>query len=99
MFDLLVKHGCVDLSSSIDLTRRSFTAVASGGFGDVWRTMLFDGRHVVIKTLRRQLLPQSNNKDGKVALIVSLQFSVDLQSWVDLALRARDVYVVKAPTF
>ena len=74
MLNLLVKHGCTNLSASIDLTRRSSVAIGLGGFGDVWRTELFDGTLVAIKTLRQNFIAHGNQKNTKVNNATRMQF-------------------------
>ncbi|KDN49836.1 hypothetical protein RSAG8_01902, partial [Rhizoctonia solani AG-8 WAC10335] len=49
---LLTKHGCADLSSSLDVTFSSEHPVANGGLGDVFKGQLIDGTSVAIKTIR-----------------------------------------------
>lgn len=70
MFECLVKHGCVDMSSSLDTSRRSITVIASGGFGDVWQVNTTDGSLVAVKTLRLQTFLQGNDKGAKVSTIL-----------------------------
>lgn len=69
MLSLLVKHGSINLSASIDPTRRPDMLAGSGGFGDVWRTELVDGAKVVIKTLRQQFLAHGAKKSTKVCCL------------------------------
>lgn len=102
MFNRLVKHGCTDLSASIDATRHSPAVIASGGFGDVWRALLIDGTLVAIKTLRQQYLPKGTDKGAdkgtKVTTVIQWQFILSYKIAFSLACRARDVHLVKAAT-
>ncbi|CAE6505494.1 unnamed protein product [Rhizoctonia solani] len=53
MYEYLVQHGCPDLISSIDPLGYSPSAVAEGGFGDIWAGRLSkDGAKIAIKVLR-----------------------------------------------
>ncbi|CAE6504931.1 unnamed protein product [Rhizoctonia solani] len=53
MYKYLVQHGCPDLMSSIDPRGFSSSAVAEGGFGDIWTGILrSDGTKLAIKVLR-----------------------------------------------
>lgn len=64
MFNCLLKHGCVDLSSSMDPNQYSSVAVAGGSFGDIWRGMLRDGTEVAIKCLRFHVIAQDSSTKG-----------------------------------
>lgn len=66
MFECLVRHGCTDLSLSLDSSRSAITPIASGGFGDVWRVKMVNGKLVAIKSLRLHILLQDNDKGAKV---------------------------------
>lgn len=66
MFDCLVKHGCTDLSLLIDPRSYSSSAIATGGFGDIWHATMYNGMLVGIKTLRLHLLLQGDDKAMKV---------------------------------
>ncbi|CAE6445184.1 unnamed protein product [Rhizoctonia solani] len=48
----LAKHGCADLTTSINLDACSPFPVSGGGFCDVYRGKIYDGRSVAIKSLR-----------------------------------------------
>ncbi|CUA67207.1 Serine/threonine-protein kinase SKM1 [Rhizoctonia solani] len=48
----LVKHGCKDLTDSVDLATFSEYPVSNGGFSDVYRGYLKDRTQVAIKALR-----------------------------------------------
>ncbi|KAG8716062.1 hypothetical protein FRC11_010255, partial [Ceratobasidium sp. 423] len=53
MHEYLMQHGCPDLMSSIDPHGFSSSAVAEGGFGDVWTGRSHDdGTKLAIKVLR-----------------------------------------------
>ncbi|KAJ1308943.1 hypothetical protein OPQ81_004626 [Rhizoctonia solani] len=68
VFDQLVEHGCVDMTSTIDPTRYSTVAIYGGGFGDVWKGGLMDGTEVAIKTWRFSYMSQENPKELKRAM-------------------------------
>lgn len=68
MFDLLVLHGCTDMSSSIDPNSYSSNAIAFGGFGDVWRGLLKDGTVIAVKCLRIYTIHQGDVKAMKVCI-------------------------------
>lgn len=68
MFECLVKHGCSDLTPSID-TSRSSAVITSGGFGDVRRLVMDDGTIVAIKTLRLHILMKDDDKAVKVYVV------------------------------
>ncbi|KAF8594402.1 WD40 repeat-like protein [Ceratobasidium sp. AG-I] len=65
MFDALVKHECPDLSLLVDPTRYSKSAIASGGFGDVWQAWMRDGTLVAVKCLRLHIILQGDPKAMK----------------------------------
>ncbi|CAE6475516.1 unnamed protein product [Rhizoctonia solani] len=53
MHGYLIQHGCLDLESSIDPSGFSSSAVAEGGFGDVWTGRTHNGgTKLAIKVLR-----------------------------------------------
>ncbi|CUA67419.1 Tyrosine-protein kinase JAK2 [Rhizoctonia solani] len=53
MYGYLIHHGCFDLESSIDPSGFSLSAVAEGGFGDIWTgRSQTDGTKLAIKVLR-----------------------------------------------
>ncbi|CAE6532542.1 unnamed protein product [Rhizoctonia solani] len=60
MFNLLLDHGCVDLSSQMNINQVTTLPVAGGGFGDIWRGELHDGTIVAIKAWRESLIEQCN---------------------------------------
>ncbi|KAF8597462.1 kinase-like protein [Ceratobasidium sp. AG-I] len=93
MLNLLVKHGCTNLSASIDLTQRTSVAIGSGGFGDVWRTELVGGTKVAIKTLRPQFIAHGNKKNTKVSYAAYCNtFRSDQQRWF-LQRAAQEMYM------
>lgn len=65
MFECLVNHGCPDLTSSIDAGRRSSSAIASRGFGDVRCVTLEDGTFVALKILRLRILLEDDDEAAK----------------------------------
>ncbi|KAJ1300634.1 hypothetical protein OPQ81_002286 [Rhizoctonia solani] len=48
----LSKHGCSEVTDQIDLSKSSEFPEVSGGFGDIYRGVLYDGGQVSIKCLR-----------------------------------------------
>ncbi|CAE6504918.1 unnamed protein product [Rhizoctonia solani] len=53
MYECLIQHGCPDLMSSIDPHGFSSSAVAEGGYGDIWTGRSHnDGTKLAIKVLR-----------------------------------------------
>ncbi|KAH7317482.1 kinase-like domain-containing protein [Rhizoctonia solani] len=56
IFNLLLGHGCVDLSPQININRITTFPIDGGGFGDVRRGELHDGTIVAIKTWRESLI-------------------------------------------
>ncbi|KAF8601674.1 kinase-like protein [Ceratobasidium sp. AG-I] len=65
MFRCLVDHGCADLSLDVDPDRYSESAVASGGFGDVWQAWMKDGTMVAVKCLRLHIILEGDRKGMK----------------------------------
>ncbi|KAJ1302638.1 hypothetical protein OPQ81_002955 [Rhizoctonia solani] len=56
MYECLTQHGCPDLMSMLDPIGFSSSAVAEGGFGDIWTGRLHnDGTKLAIKVLRLTL--------------------------------------------
>lgn len=70
MFECLVKHGCADLALSIDPNRYSASAMASGGFGDVWQAWMKDGTLVAVKCLRLSIILEGDKKGMKVCSFI-----------------------------
>ncbi|KAG8740916.1 hypothetical protein FRC10_003575 [Ceratobasidium sp. 414] len=62
MFECLIRHGCTNLSSQIDSGGQPSSAIAGGGFGDIYRGRLRDGTTVAIKALRHHLLAQDTSR-------------------------------------
>ncbi|KAH7338671.1 kinase-like domain-containing protein [Rhizoctonia solani] len=67
MFDLLLGHGCVDLSSKIDSVQNSSSPVSVGGFGEIWTSRLYDGTKVAIKVWRASEIEQCKDRALKRA--------------------------------
>ncbi|CAE6425524.1 unnamed protein product [Rhizoctonia solani] len=61
-YGCLIEHGCPDLMSLIDPSGFSSSAVAEGGFGDIWRGSFYDSRKLAIKVLRFACLTGDNTK-------------------------------------
>ncbi|KAL5640108.1 hypothetical protein ACGC1H_007410 [Rhizoctonia solani] len=66
IFNLLVRHGCVDLSTQMS-TKQDAALISGGGFGDIWQGKLHDGTHVAIKAWRTSLIEQCDYKTLKRA--------------------------------
>ncbi|CAE6441168.1 unnamed protein product, partial [Rhizoctonia solani] len=67
MFELLLDHGCIDLSSKMDSTQNSRSPVSVGGFGEIWTSRLYDGTKVAIKVWRASEIEQCEAKALKHA--------------------------------
>ncbi|CAE6534502.1 unnamed protein product [Rhizoctonia solani] len=67
MFDILTRHGCVDLSSQMNTKTSTAMPVpgARGGFGDILKGGLQSGTKVAIKVWRTAVIEQSNYKHLK----------------------------------
>lgn len=94
MFQCLVKHGCSDLTSFLDMSQSS-AVITSGGFGDVRRLVVDASTVVAIKTLRLHVLLKNNDKAVKVASLLG-DLCFKLITLCTLACRARGVHVVPA---
>lgn len=68
ILECLVKHGCTDLSLRIDNNRYSASAIASGGFGDVWQAWLKSDILVAVKCLRLHVILEGDEKGMKVSV-------------------------------
>ena len=66
MFDCLVQHRCADLSSLMDPNGYSSSAIATGGFGDVWQGRMQNGILVAVKCLRLHTILRGDQKGMKV---------------------------------
>ncbi|CAE7065459.1 unnamed protein product [Rhizoctonia solani] len=62
MYECLIEHGCPDLTSLIDPLGFSSSAVAEGGFGDIWKGRFHDSRRLAIKVLRFACLTGDNTE-------------------------------------
>ncbi|CUA73218.1 hypothetical protein RSOLAG22IIIB_10621 [Rhizoctonia solani] len=67
MFDRLLHHGCVDLSSQMDPEQASAAIMNGGGFGDIWKGKLYNGNQVAIKAWRSYMIEQCEYKTLKRA--------------------------------
>ncbi|CAE6459303.1 unnamed protein product [Rhizoctonia solani] len=72
---LLNKHGCHDVTDSLDSYVCSQHPFASGGFGDVYFGRLRDGTAVAIKTIRTYYQP------GQQALVYNKQAAKEVYTW------------------
>ncbi|KEP47642.1 tyrosine kinase catalytic domain protein [Rhizoctonia solani 123E] len=68
IFDQLVTHGCIDLSSAIDPGKFSSRSVAGGAFADIWKGSLRDGTEVAIKVWRFDGISEDGPKQLKRAM-------------------------------
>ncbi|KAH7338686.1 WD40-repeat-containing domain protein [Rhizoctonia solani] len=67
MFELLLRHGCIDLSSKMNAKQDTAILASRGGFGDIWKGQLYDGTKVAIKAWRKSLVEQCDYKSLKRA--------------------------------
>ncbi|CAE6358944.1 unnamed protein product [Rhizoctonia solani] len=51
MFDVLISHGCIDLSSQMDPKQEAAIVVSRGDLGDFWMGRLYNGEKTAINTL------------------------------------------------
>lgn len=65
MFESLVKHGCTDLTFSIDPGNFSSSPIATGGFGEVWQAWMQNGVLVAVKCLRLHMIIENDQKGRK----------------------------------
>ncbi|KAG8690096.1 hypothetical protein FRC11_013846 [Ceratobasidium sp. 423] len=68
MFDSLLRHGCIDLSSQMDPKQDSAVLPSGGGYADIWRGELYNGTKVAIKTWRASVIEQVDYKSLKRAI-------------------------------
>ncbi|KAL5636673.1 hypothetical protein ACGC1H_000584 [Rhizoctonia solani] len=68
IFNQLVAHGCIDLSSAIDPEKTSSRSVAGGNFADIWKGSLRDGTEVAIKVWRFDGISEDGPKQLKRAM-------------------------------
>ncbi|KAH7345419.1 WD40-repeat-containing domain protein [Rhizoctonia solani] len=61
MFDLLLRHGCINLASRMDILQ-SGVLRSGGGFGNIWKGEMYDGAQVAIKVWRTPLIEQYGYK-------------------------------------
>ncbi|QRW22047.1 Vegetative incompatibility protein HET-E-1 [Rhizoctonia solani] len=66
-FNLLLKHGCIDLTSQMESGRDSSVMIGGGGFGDIWTSRLRSGGKVAIKVWRGSSIEQCEDKALKRA--------------------------------
>ncbi|CAE6523827.1 unnamed protein product [Rhizoctonia solani] len=52
IFNILVQHGCPDLTLQMDPRQKTAMIMSGGGFGDIWKGKLHNGDKVAIKTWR-----------------------------------------------
>lgn len=71
IFECLVQHGCMDLSSSLDKGDYSSSPIANGGFGEVWRFTTSAGIIYAVKTLRFRALLEGDDKGAKAGCSLS----------------------------
>ncbi|KDN33423.1 hypothetical protein RSAG8_13486, partial [Rhizoctonia solani AG-8 WAC10335] len=68
IFNILVQHGCPDLTLQMDPRQETAMIVSGGGFGDIWKGKLHNGAKVAIKTCRTNALEQISGKHFKRAM-------------------------------
>ncbi|ELU42428.1 protein tyrosine kinase domain-containing protein [Rhizoctonia solani AG-1 IA] len=79
ILNLLTTHGCVDITSSIDLSSCSNNPVANGGLGDIFIGQLRTGTRVAIKVLRSY--GESNELAGKYQKAGSTRAAREIHTW------------------
>ncbi|CAE6431748.1 unnamed protein product [Rhizoctonia solani] len=62
VFDQLVAHGCVDMTSTIDPNGYSASPIYASGFGEVWKAHLVDGTDVAVKTWQFSCVSHDSNQ-------------------------------------
>ena len=62
VFDQLVAHGCIDMTSTIDPNGYSASPIYATGFGEVWKAHLVDGTEVAVKTWRFSCVSHDSNQ-------------------------------------
>ncbi|CAE6502833.1 unnamed protein product [Rhizoctonia solani] len=67
IFSLLLRHGCANLSSEMDVRQDDAVIMNGGGFGDIWLGRLYDGTRIAIKAMRQLIIEQSDYKNLKRA--------------------------------
>ncbi|CAE6406469.1 unnamed protein product [Rhizoctonia solani] len=65
VFNLLLYHGCANLSEKMDVHQHEAFIVNGGGFGDIWMAKLQGGNKVSIKTWRKGMVEQCSHKTLK----------------------------------
>ncbi|KAF8707771.1 kinase-like protein, partial [Rhizoctonia solani] len=67
MFDRLLDHGCIDLSTRMDIRQDNARILTGGSFGDVWKGELYSGNKVAIKAWRSSEIDNHDYKTLKRA--------------------------------
>ncbi|EUC66504.1 tyrosine kinase catalytic domain protein, partial [Rhizoctonia solani AG-3 Rhs1AP] len=62
VFDQLVAHGCIDMTSTIDPNGYSASPIYATGFGEVWKAHLVDGTDVALKTWQFSCVSHDSNQ-------------------------------------
>ncbi|KAJ1302517.1 hypothetical protein OPQ81_002835 [Rhizoctonia solani] len=71
LYELLISHGCGNLVSQMDVNQDTAIVVNGGGFGDIWKGRLYNGKIVAIKAWRASMIEQCDYKTLKCAQVGS----------------------------
>ncbi|KAG9121548.1 hypothetical protein FRC07_002447 [Ceratobasidium sp. 392] len=89
----LTLNGCEDLTAHIDSASYSSLPISHGGFGEVYRGAIHDGRQVAIKALR--VSRSSDDELDKLPKVVASYYVLAACSDVVAACRSGAVCVVQ----
>ncbi|CUA67873.1 WD repeat-containing protein 5 homolog [Dictyostelium discoideum] [Rhizoctonia solani] len=67
MFDCLIGHGCIDVSSNMSTVQEAAMVVSGGGFGDIWMCHTYDGMKVAVKAWQKKSVERCSPKTMKRA--------------------------------
>ncbi|CAE6435791.1 unnamed protein product [Rhizoctonia solani] len=76
MFNLLLAHGCADLSLKINSNQAAIDLPAKGGHGSAWRRELIGGTKVLIQVWRESVIERCDHETLKVTSAVQ-----EIQAW------------------
>ncbi|KAG8686276.1 hypothetical protein FRC08_012648, partial [Ceratobasidium sp. 394] len=79
ILDILIQHGCRDVTRDLDLSTCSEYPIANGGFGDIYRGQLTNGTRVAIKCTR--IIAGSVANEGQEHLTCAAR---ELHTWSKL---------------
>jgi hypothetical protein len=72
MFECLLRHGCPDLTSTVNPDQFSSGLLVGGSFGDIWKGKLYDGTDVAIKVWRFTSMAEDGRKSLKVSILKAM---------------------------